>query len=735
MHNRMISLFVTVVVGLSLLAPVTTTVQASAADSPLSQPNVIANIPTVESSHPYANDENRFWTIDNNSGQNAARVYFRRIELEDGVDWLEIRDAHDALIQEIRTSAPDGLWSDPIPGAQVKVVLRSDGSGRAWGFLIDHLEPLDYPTLAYSHHPYPNNSTAETTLLNDTPNPAGTRVHFSRIEMEDGVDYIVIKDVNDVPYQWITGDHPDGLTSKAVPSAGIKIQLLSDGSGRRWGYNIDRLETAPAQAPDQAPERTVTLAESDHPYANNYSNTWVLTNPDVNAKSTKVHFQRVAIHWTDTLQVLDSSDTVVQTFTDSDRQDFWSDHVPGRVIKFRLRTSGSNNHWGFRVDDLATSVDKPGLAQSDHPYPNNHENTWTLANPDINAKSTKVHFQRVAIHWTDTLQVLDSSDTVVQTFTDLDHQDFWSDHVPGRVIKFRLRTSGSNNHWGFRVNDLATSVDKPGLVQSDHPYPNNYDNTWTLTNPDVNAKSTKVHFHRVAIHWTDTLEILDSNDTVVQTFSDLNRRNFWSDYVPGRIVKLRLRTSGSNSHWGFRVDDMHPSPNPITTPAKVTGVYLTLVQPGAIFLDNTQVAAAPGPGDYKVLLPTTGEHIIRIDYATSSQLIRVVTTEDGAFQISYLAPETSSASLRTIHNLASVSKVYLELARPATIHLNDTELLVADDAGEYLVDVSGQTNATIRLDYLDESQTLQVLTDDGTPDEDPDDEPDDGVIHLPLVTK
>jgi hypothetical protein len=73
-----------------------------------------------------------------------------------------------------------------------------------------------------------------------------------------------------------------------------------------------------------------------------------------------------------------------------------------------------------------------------------------------------------------------------------------------------------------------------------------------------------------------------------------------------------------------------------------------------------------------------------------------------------------------------VSKVYLKLARPATIHLNNTEFLVADAAGEYVVDISGQTNASIRLDYLDESQTLQVVSDDGS---------SNGVVYLPLVVK
>ncbi|NCC30645.1 MAG: hypothetical protein EOM24_01330, partial [Chloroflexia bacterium] len=150
-----------------------------------------ASIPTVESDHPYENNTDKFWTIPNTGGENAARLHFSRIELEEGVDQIFIYDANDTLIQEISTSAPDGLWSDPVPGASIKVALKSDGSGRFWGFAIDQLEPVNYPTIHYSPHPYPNNAKLERTFVNDAANPAGTRVRFDRIDLEDGVDYIV----------------------------------------------------------------------------------------------------------------------------------------------------------------------------------------------------------------------------------------------------------------------------------------------------------------------------------------------------------------------------------------------------------------------------------------------------------------------------------------------------------------------------------------------------------------
>ncbi len=610
------------VICVTMMPPLKNVSLASSFTPDILDDSVLPNIPTVESDHPYENNLDKFWIIENNSGKSAARIYFSRIELEDGVDKIEIRDASDTLIQEISASITDGLWTDPVPGAQVKIVLKSDGSGRAWGFQVDRMEPLDYTTVSYSPHPYANDSTAEVTLVNSTPNPAGTRVHFSRIELEENVDYVIIKDINDVPYQWVTGSFPEGLTSNAVPGSGIKVQLVSDGSVREWGYNIAEIQTASPIAPQQPPLRAVTLAESDHPYP--------------------------------------------------------------------------------------PSVDQ----------------VWTITNLDVAAKSSKVHFSRVAIESGDLLQMLDSQDTVVQTFTNVDQEDFWSDYVPGRVVKFRLVTTFSYHHWGFRVDDITTAVDKPGLAQSDHPYPPSEDQVWTITNPDVAAKSSKVHFSRVAIESGDFLQVLDSQDTVVQSFTNIDQEDFWSDYVPGRVVKLRLVTTFSYHHWGFRIDDIYPTTDDRKTPSEISGLYLTLVRQGVVYMNGVQISDTLQPGIYKVLLSTLDEQTLRIDYGDSNQLIRISLTTGGGFRISYL-PEGSVARFDSL-TLATVDRVNLQTTRPATIYVDGVEYMTANVAGEYAIPISSETDSVISLTYLDDTQTVQVISDDGS---------DTQLLYLPIITR
>jgi hypothetical protein len=499
--------------------------------------------------------------------------------------------------------------------------------------------------------------------VNDAANPAGTRVRFDRIELEDGVDYLVIYDLDNNPYQWITGSHPNGLTSKAVPGAGIKVQLISDGSGRAWGYNLVAVESGAPTGPDAPPQRGPTLAESNHPYSGAIQ-TWTLTNPDPNAVSSKVHFSRIELQQrccypTGYLQVLDANDVVVQQFAGPlNIEDVWSDYVPGRIVKLKLFPDGTSA-WGFRVDQLASSVSNPGLVQSHHPYSGDIQ-TWTLTNPDATAVSSKVHFSRIELQQrccypTGYLQVLDANDVVIQQFAGpLDIEDVWSDYVPGRIVKLKLFPDGTSA-WGFRVDQLVNSVNNPGLAQSNHPYSGDVQ-TWTIINPNVNASYSRIHFDRVELQQkccypTGVLEVLDNNDVVVQTFrGPFNQADFWSDQVPGRIVKLRLTPEGTSA-WGFRVDAIEPSSTNPVPPAGINGIYVQINAPGDVYLNGKKLFRATAAGEYRIALAAAadvaireaspagvapGLYSIRIEYATSEQMIEVRVGATGGIEIVYL---------------------------------------------------------------------------------------------------
>ena len=534
----------------------------------------LSNPPTVESDHPYANNEAKAWVVENNSGLNASRIHFSRLNLEEGVDKVELFDEDDKLIQIISSSAADGMWSEVVPGSMIKLRLTTDGADREWGFATDQIEPTEYATIAYSSHPYPANTQESTTLISDIPNPPGTRVHFSRIELEHQVDYLVIMDADNHAYQWITGKHLDGFTSKAVAGSIVKVLLLSDGSGQEWGYNIERVESGTPATPEPPPSFQTILAQSEHPYPLRETKEWTIVNPDVEAVSSKVHFSRIDVDGWDAIQILDADGTLIQVFgSGTHLMDVWSDYVPGRIVKVKLISDVAPNgaygsDWGFLIDSIKNSVAKPGLAQSNHPYPGKETKEWTIVNPDVEAVSSKIHFSRIDIDGWDAIQIIDADGTIIQTFGSETHlRDVWSDYVPGRIVKVKLISDVAPNgaygsDWGFRADDIKNSVAKPGLAQSNHPYPGKETKEWTIVNPDVEAVSSKIHFSRIDIDGWDAIQILDADGTLIQVFgSGTHLRDVWSDYVPGRIVKVRfisdIAPNGAyGSDWGFRADDI-----------------------------------------------------------------------------------------------------------------------------------------------------------------------------------
>jgi hypothetical protein len=314
----------------------------------------------VESDHPYANSEDKLWLVSNpDANAGATRLRFARFELEEGVDWLLVLDAYDNEMQRLTGRLPDNFWTEPVPGTMVKLRLVTDGSVRRWGFAMDALASVPYTTLAYSPHPYPHNSSLEWRFNNLDANAAGTRLHFSRVELEENVDWLVIMDITERPYQWITGSHPDGLWTIGVPGNGVIVRLISDGSVRKWGFNLDALESAKPDEAQPRPEPEKALAESKHPYEPNKQLEWTLVNPNPAAAFSKVHFTRLELRNGDSLVLLDGNNNRIQTFGEgTNLWDFWSDDVPGRIVKVQLNAGDWREGWGFRIDDIAPKAEE-----------------------------------------------------------------------------------------------------------------------------------------------------------------------------------------------------------------------------------------------------------------------------------------------------------------------------------------------------------------------------------------
>lgn len=631
----MLRVFLFATVTLTCLALLHDTAVASTSEAP-------QDIPIAESSHPYANSYDNTWMVTNGDAQaTSTRVHFSRLELESRVDFLIITDIYGNEFQRITGVYTTGLWTDPVIGRHVRIRLVTDSSVNAWGFAVDQLESVAQSAILFSTHPYSNNSTQAWTQTNPACNGSGTRLHFTRLDLEDGVDWLIVKDVFGTAYQYLTGSYPTGVWTVAVPGASIQVQLVSDGSVVRWGLSADQTGCSAPASPTRPPTLGPILAETEHPYNENISQTWTLVNPNAAAISSKVHFRRLVvgdISWHRVMYVTDVDGRVIQTFYGgTNRSDFWSTSVTGTVVKVQLIGIGESA-WGFQIDDIADGESKPLLAETEHEYSFSISQTLTLINPNSTATSSKIHFRRLSLCTYSrpaTVYIRDVDGRLMQTFQSgvqisdvYEASDFWSTYVPGSVVRIQYIT-GDCFAWGLQVDDIADGESKPVLAETEHNYSPWISQTWTLVNPNAAAVSSTVHFRRLALGSggnPTVLSIRDVNGQPVQTLAGTSqgtdRSDFWSAHVTGTVVKVQLAGNGGTG-WGFQIDDIQPQGSITPTPAFIGGIYITVNAPGDIYLNDQLILHVGQAGEYKIPIPGYSKSTIRVEYLHMTQSIEV----------------------------------------------------------------------------------------------------------------
>lgn len=118
-----------------------------------------------------------------------------------------------------------------------------------------------------------------------------------------------------------------------------------------WGF----INMHSAVALDTPPPPPLCLAESLHPYTNNFSGSWIVTNSDEDAATSRIHFSRLETENNyDFVLVKDGSGNTIQPFSGSYAGGFWSDAVPGRAVQLQLTSDYMVTKWGFCVDQIET---------------------------------------------------------------------------------------------------------------------------------------------------------------------------------------------------------------------------------------------------------------------------------------------------------------------------------------------------------------------------------------------
>jgi hypothetical protein len=147
---------------------------------------------------------------------------------------------------------------------------------------------------------------------------------------------------------------------------------------------------------------------------------------------------------------------------------------------------------------------------------------------------------------------------------------------------------------GEGTYSLNVSVATGGEAESAHPYTNNLDKTWTISRPGEGK--IRAHFAQLETEngW-DYVYIYDKNDNLVESYTG-SRRDFWTSWVNGDTIKIRLVTDGSFTAYGFTVDNVETSaavpPTPSNKVAVIVGIndYQNLRMSGMRYCINDAIA-------------------------------------------------------------------------------------------------------------------------------------------------
>lgn len=137
--------------------------------------------------------------------------------------------------------------------------------------------------------------------------------------------------------------------------------------------------------------------------------------------------------------------------------------------------------------------------------------------------------------------------------------------VPQPVVLVREWSTllgGSISGW---VSPFAFEGEIPHLVQSPHPYPNNYNRTWTVYKPAA-ATRFRLHFGYIYLSAGDVLSIIGADGTVLRQYESGHQVDVWSGFTHHSYVTLRLVTNASGQDYGFAMDRLECDPPGSATP-------------------------------------------------------------------------------------------------------------------------------------------------------------------------
>ncbi|MCL5105372.1 MAG: S8 family serine peptidase [Armatimonadetes bacterium] len=280
------------------------------------------------------------------------------------------------------------------------------------------------------------------------------------------------------------------------------------------------------------------IVESSHPYLNNQDQTWVITGHD-GASRIRVHFAETDLmNDGDTIYVLDGNGKTVNTFTGKG-EDIWSAWVTGCVIKIRLVANDYGNiGYGFYADGYETDLIQQGGLQ---------DATLTLSPGGYQAISGADGTYSLASVPPGTYSVTPS-------------KTYWKFQPDAKTIEVPAGGAASGVDFtafppGSITGEALVSASEAHAVdiESPHPYPDSYDNTWDITGP-AEASRIRLHFSQLSTEpaW-DFVYIMDGQNNLVEIYT-ADYTDLWTPWVNGNIARIELTSDTGNTAYGFVCD-------------------------------------------------------------------------------------------------------------------------------------------------------------------------------------
>ncbi|WP_292392807.1 CUB domain-containing protein [Methanoculleus sp. UBA303] len=456
-----------------------------------------------------------------------------------------------------------------------------------------------------------------SVTVTDTPEPWSVNISESDYDSRD-LDQSIIDTCEEngstEQPEWLTDTVPDGTTTDATLHASVQPSRI----------------------------RNITV-ESKHPYANNFTYTWEISDPG--AHQMRLHFDKLSLagslsHY-DTLRIYDElGRELVYYKGPDDDTDFWTAWQTTDTLRVKLVTDSRYTSYGFLIDKVECRDEKipptEHLAESYHPYANNYVHTWKISKPGAN--QMRLHFDKLSLagslsHY-DTLRIYDELGRELVYYKGPDDgTDFWTAWQTTDTLLVKLVTDSRYTSYGFLIDKVDCRYEKfpptEHFAESYHPYANNYVHTWKISMPGANK--TRLHFDKLSLagSWShyDTLRIYDElGRELVYYKGPTDNTDFWTEWQTTDTLRVKLVTDGQYTSYGFLIDLIETEEG-VFTPSQIPAPANLTLHPGWNFISVPRPLAA-GNDTALIFAPveTDGHSVLRYD-AAAGEWVPLVATD------------------------------------------------------------------------------------------------------------